>query len=140
MRKKFIGVSCGNSMNPLIRAGDKLFVAETKKIVIGDIVVYLRRKELRSHRLIRFKKGFILTKGDNAIFTDGLIRRDEIIGKVVLVQSGKKRLNLESKKANIIKYYFLLRSLLLYYAPLVTYKALKRLFFGTKYIKSFLEE
>lgn len=140
MRKKFIGISYGSSMNPLIQAGDKLFVAESKKIVIGDIVVFIRGKKLISHRLIRFKKEFLVTKGDNSIFTDGLIRRDEIIGKVVLVQSGEKILNFEGKKANAVRYYFLLRSLLLYYSPILTYKLLNKLLFGVNFMKNALSE
>ena len=138
MKNVLIGISYGNSMAPLITANNKLHIYTTKSVSLGDIVVFYRQKKLISHRLIRFKNNHLITKGDNSPFTDGIVMREEIVGKVILIQTNKKTLNLQSKTATAVKYYFLFCSLCQFYGPIVLYKFIGKLFVGRKFLKNLL--
>lgn len=75
-------------MAPLIRHGDTVVIKHGRNnIYIGDIVVYKGAEKICAHRFIttREKSGetrFVL-KGDNRIFFDPHIAREQIIGKIV---------------------------------------------------------
>ncbi len=139
-QKIYIGVSRGTSMNPLINSGDKLFVIKTNRIKLGDIVVFVSGKKLVSHRVIRKKKSLILTKGDNVPFVDGYTMEHTIIGKLIEIRGNNYIIRLTSKKATATKYYFLLRSTVLFYVPLMTFRLLCYFMPGSSWIRRVLTE
>lgn len=91
----------GNSMAPLIRNGDLITIAHgARDLRRGDIVVFRQEGKLVVHRLLRAAlpgdAGLALTKGDNRATTDPPLRRESIVGKVILVQGERVRCRLSS--------------------------------------------
>ncbi len=85
----------GNSMSPFIKPADIITLSSYNGTSpeVGDIVaVYLpRKKMLIVHRLIaRHPNGFVMA-GDNSFRMDGLVRNQEIVGKVTEVQRNGHR-------------------------------------------------
>lgn len=80
----------GNSMNPLFKKGDKLFVKKVENYEIGDIVAYYTNGYLIIHRIIDFVYdedkffGYIL-KGDSCCYSDGKIYHGRIMGKTTKI-------------------------------------------------------
>jgi signal peptidase I len=75
----------GRSMLPVIQDGDLLHVqtVDTAKLKIGDIVLFKSGSEFKAHRIIRKQRGIFVTRGDAGMDTDGTIRGEHIVGKVV---------------------------------------------------------
>ncbi|MBN1479897.1 signal peptidase I [candidate division KSB1 bacterium] len=80
----------GFSMYPFIQDGDlvTLAVCDTNKIRVGDVVAIPHPAcgNLIIHRIISLKNGLIRTKGDYNPFSDGWIKREDILACVVRVQ------------------------------------------------------
>jgi signal peptidase I len=80
----------GLSMYPFIRDRDIVTLAavDSQKIRTGDVVAVAHPVEgkLIIHRTIRIKNGLVKIKGDNNLMSDGWIRREKILAKVVRVQ------------------------------------------------------
>jgi len=92
----------GNSMFPTLRKGDILRVVpfREREISLGDVVVYRSpcNGSLIVHRVVAVDKGFVQTKGDNARFKDNIaLLPDEIIGKVVSVRRGEKKIKISGR-------------------------------------------
>ena len=72
MEKNSISYS-GNSMLPLLKDGDKLFIeSKESPFKIGDIVVFKENDEVYVHRLIDCK-GILYFKGDRVMYLDETI-------------------------------------------------------------------
>ncbi len=87
----------GKSMFPLIEDGDRItYTTEKRNISRGDIIVFLWNKKLVAHRVITqdAKKG-IITKGDNCLEYDGVVKKSHIIGTVISLQKKKKTVYLD---------------------------------------------
>jgi len=86
----------GPSMNPTLKAGDILKVVpyQSSKIRIGDIVVFCPAGEKQQvvHRVVSIVfRGGVKTRGDNNLNIDHrVLTADEIIGRVVSLERGKK--------------------------------------------------
>ena len=81
----------GNSMNPFICSGDKIFVApvEQHSIHVGDVIVFVQvgNGHVLAHRVVQIKSNRILCKGDNvAKSCDGWVLFEEVLGRVIKVQ------------------------------------------------------
>jgi signal peptidase len=89
----------GNSMFPTMRAGDILRVVPYKErtLRVGDVVLFHSPYDRASivHRIVSIDNKGIRTKGDNKIAVDDcVLRPNDIIGRVVYVQRGKKEIKI----------------------------------------------
>lgn len=74
----------GNSMNPLFRSGDVIFLKQVpfQKIRINDIVGVKKGKIVFVHRVIYRTSDYLLTKGDANPRVDGKILAGNVLGIV----------------------------------------------------------
>lgn len=92
----------GDSMGPIIKEGNILIIKPTtsKKVRIGDIVVFDTSEKLCAHRLIRkyFRQDslILLTKSDKSLVADIPFGDKKLIGKVSHIEKEAVILNLES--------------------------------------------
>jgi signal peptidase len=92
----------GNSMFPILKAGDSLKVLpyRNSRIRIGDVIVFKSPINglLVVHRAVSVDKEGVVTKGDNARFKDNMVlQANEIIGKVVSVRRGEKKIKISGR-------------------------------------------
>jgi hypothetical protein len=86
----------GTSMNPVLKPGDRLQVipCDRQEIRRGDVVVFILPggDSKIVHRVISINSDGIRTRGDNCNHEDDwVLRRDNILGRVVSAQRGKRR-------------------------------------------------
>ena len=89
----------GNSMFPTLKTGDTFRVVPYKEraIRVGDVVVFNSPygKTPIVHRVVSVDKKGVRTKGDNKIAIDDcVLQPNEIIGRVVAAQRGKKEIKI----------------------------------------------
>lgn len=98
----------GGSMSPFIKGGSILTVKPRERISIGDVILYKSKKGLTAHRVIGKRnfngKSFFVTKGDNLRYRDDAVSYSEILGKVVRVESEKKKIELDSLTRRVLNY------------------------------------
>lgn len=75
----------GRSMLPTILDGEIVHVKPVAgdTLKIGDIVLLRSGAEFKAHRIIRKRGELFITRGDAGVDTDGEIRRNQILGKVI---------------------------------------------------------
>jgi len=75
----------GRSMVPLIQDGDVLQVEPigSYELKIADIVLFRKDGEFKAHRILRKKGGVFTTRGDAGMQTDGVVTREQVLGRVV---------------------------------------------------------
>ena len=73
----------GVSMEPTMRAGDRITLCRAERYEIGDILVFTYKGELLVHRLLKEENGRYFCKGDNAFRLED-VTEEEIAGKVIL--------------------------------------------------------
>lgn len=71
------------SMEPTFSKGDLIFVKETDKIAVGDIVVYRSGRELIVHRVVDLTGDRVTTQGDANNVPDPTFDRANVVGAVV---------------------------------------------------------
>src|SRR3989344_6804572 len=74
------------SMEPVLYRGDLIILTSPKDIKVTDVVIYQRPdiSETIIHRIIEERDGGYIIKGDNNPIPDpGIVRRNQIIGKVI---------------------------------------------------------
>src|SRR3989344_7102498 len=78
----------GNSMLPLLRNDDLLFIQRSvpNKLRINDILLMKTRSQFKIHRLIYAANKYLITKGDNNLKFDGIVKYNNILGKVYKVK------------------------------------------------------
>ena len=79
----------GNSMEPIYKSNMKVVLKQdVKDFCVGDVVVYCQENKMIIHRIIQvFDNKLAITKGDNNLYADKVIRVSKIIGKVIDTQS-----------------------------------------------------
>jgi signal peptidase I len=100
----------GNSMLPTIKDGEAVTVAPVKHSAIkrGDILLYLTRRGVTAHRVVKINKskkealGFIL-RGDAPGSSDESVRFDQVLGKVISVERDGRNIDLTSRRAKIMR-------------------------------------
>jgi len=96
----------GNSMLPLLRAGDHVLVSPSRPgLTLGDIVVYQRQGDLFIHRLLAQhdqNEAGLLIKGDNRLLPDPLIRVEDILGRAVKLRREQRMMSLETPAWRLI--------------------------------------
>ena len=92
----------GYSMNPLIRGyRDYVTVKPTEgRIEVGDIVLFCEIGTNRYviHRVWILEEDRVLTWGDNCLKADGWIKKEDVWGKVVLIERGKRIIHPDPQK------------------------------------------
>jgi signal peptidase I len=87
----------GNCMWPLIQKGDWVFIepfVNKSELQTGEIVLMDRGTDFVVHRLIRINNTEIITQGDRSKIPDPPMKREKIIGKVILIEKSWCRLRL----------------------------------------------
>lgn len=95
-------VVTGNSMLPLLRAGDRVLVAPVNRpLRRGDIVVFTHENQLVIHRLIRFMEldhpCCLITKGDNGP-SDPPVPLAQVVGIVIALQRADVSISLATHR------------------------------------------
>ncbi len=89
----------GQSMYPLIQNGDILLIEpkSTDEFKIGDIIFYRRPSGTYVvHRLIKKNGSATLqSKGDNLPYYDAPVTVGEVLGKVIQIEGGGRRIRLQ---------------------------------------------
>lgn len=90
----------GDSMRPLLRAGDVVVVQpqEPYTLQVGQVLVVQRGGEWITHRLQAVDAAGWYTQGDNTRTRDVMVNAEEIIGWVIAVERGSQTLDLRSAK------------------------------------------
>ncbi len=84
----------GESMQPLIRSGEKVIIVSANALKPGDIICAKGSCGIMVHRIIRrLKNQRFLVKGDNNFIGDPILSNKDVIGKVIAIRSGKIRIN-----------------------------------------------
>jgi len=98
----------GWSMWPFIRNGSILTVKPKERIAVGDVILYKSRGSLIAHRVIGKRKvngrSVFVTKGDNLSGKDIPVDASELLGKVVIVESEKKRIQMDCLLRKFLNY------------------------------------
>jgi len=94
------GLSCkfqakGHSMSPFIKDGDAITVSPKIGCSprFGDVVAFIhpRTEKLFIHRVVWKRRDAYIVKGENTLESDGLIKKENILGVVTKVErKGKK--------------------------------------------------
>lgn len=98
----FMMQASGESMLPLIRAGDRLHVRALRQPVQpGELLVYQRPGGLTVHRLIRRTlspdgEPKYRLQGDNALAPDPPVDAQQVIGRVISVYHSQRELRLDT--------------------------------------------
>ena len=80
-------------MLPSVFPGDTLLVerSDGHEVAEGDIVIFSRDRRLFAHRVIgRSNQAEVVTQGDAMRAPDPLVRRGEMLGKVLLISRNGK--------------------------------------------------
>lgn len=72
------------SMEPELKVNDFILVKKEDKYEINDIVTYQNKSEYVTHRIIEINEDTIITKGDANNTADDAIKKDNVIGKVIV--------------------------------------------------------
>lgn len=82
--------SFGNSMKPLLYENDFVYFEKikTKQIKTNDILL-IKKGPFFIHRTIYKNDRYLITKGDNNLLSDGRIRPNQVLGRVVKIKRGK---------------------------------------------------
>jgi len=70
-------------MLPTIQDGDILHVESPTRLGVGDIVLFQKQQEFKAHRIIRKRSQSLITRGDAGLESDGEIRQDQVVGRVI---------------------------------------------------------
>jgi hypothetical protein len=92
----------GTSMQPWVQPGDIALVrqASLENVRCGDVVLFRRENHLLVHRIVE-KRGSLeaaefFAKGDAHPDSDGRVQEKELLGRVVRLYRGQKRIDLEA--------------------------------------------
>jgi hypothetical protein len=86
----------GQSMHPLLQPGDHLWVGPllARGARRGDLVVVQRTDDIITHRLVSAVPDIWHTRGDNCMSLDPPISTQAVLGRVIMVEQGRARLDL----------------------------------------------
>ncbi|NMB84070.1 signal peptidase I [Candidatus Roizmanbacteria bacterium] len=97
-RKRFFVKAEGNSMLPLLKSGDIVYYEKIKfeHIKIDDLVLFYKKDQYFTHRVIYKTKKYLITKGDNNLISDGKIYPDKVMARVVDIKRNGQIFNVEN--------------------------------------------
>ena len=98
----------GSSMLPWLLSGDLLFIqrVEVPRVRPGEIVLFARQERLFVHRVIRKRRRdgqlLLMSKGDALPRADGPVSSAELLGRVVWIERGGRRIDLGSRRQLVL--------------------------------------
>jgi len=105
----------GRCMNPLIQKGDWVTIEPfsiNHSPRQGDIVLINRGNDFAIHRLLKIKGNEVITRGDWSISIDPPFKRNDILGKVIIIEKNKRKIQLSHPFWQMINKFLLLMGLL----------------------------
>ncbi len=99
----------GDSMLPLIKDGDKVFIKRSQptEMKVGDVIAFETPQSITIHRIIgkkiRNSLPLLIEKGDNNLHSSPVIEGD-IIGKVFAIERSGRIIRLDTKLWRFIDY------------------------------------
>jgi hypothetical protein len=100
----------GNSMTPTIRDGEAVTVAPVQPSAIkrGDILLYLTRRGVTAHRVVKISKSkrethALILRGDAPGSSVESVRLDQVLGKIISVERDGRNIDLTSRKAKSMR-------------------------------------
>ena len=96
---RYVGLTNGVSMRPMIKSGKDIVVIAAKKERLGvyDVALYKRGDENVLHRVLEVKENGYVTRGDNCILSE-FVPEENVIGVLETCFKGKKQIDLKGKK------------------------------------------
>jgi signal peptidase len=96
MKKKLLQISAyGKSMYPFFQSGDTLFIKPIalKQLSVNDFLTFQKGNIFITHRVIYIPptETYVITKGDMNLQTDGKVKPEKIIGKVIEIKRNNKK-------------------------------------------------
>jgi signal peptidase I len=100
--------STGQSMLPILRPNDVVYFKKTPflKIKVNDLIIFKKKNQLITHRVIYKTKKYLITKGDSNLNSDGKIYPKQILGKVYQIKRNGKIFKPETLYLIQSTYYF----------------------------------
>jgi signal peptidase I len=93
----------GYSMYPTIKQGNTVYIeaySKLEEVLVGDVIAWKKGSNIILHRVINIygsgNNTFFETRGDGSLNTDPPLTYDKILGKAVLVETGKRSWSLVS--------------------------------------------
>ena len=96
-----------NSMEPLIRIGDRVVIEHTEiaDLIPGDIILYFNGHRYCTHRLVKIfddkEISKFITKGDNIQGFDLPFDEEKYFGRVIHIISKEKSIDLNKKRCRL---------------------------------------
>ena len=87
----------GSSMFPWLHPGDLVRVepVDPANLHPGDVILFQAGDMAITHRLLRWKEGYLITKGDAAPYQDTPLSPAEVLGRVTEVRRGDQAWRLD---------------------------------------------
>ena len=98
----------GSSMQPWVRPGDIAIVQKvtSENVRCGDLILFRRHNRLFIHRIVDERVAFgvreVSAKGDAHPESDGWLGTDELLGRVVFIFRGNRRIPLETSSRVVL--------------------------------------
>jgi|CXWL01.1.fsa_nt_gi signal peptidase I len=95
----------GNSMQPFFTNSAILILNSDinhPALKFGDIICFKHNKKLTVHRIIETSTNKFLVKGDGLSYSDGWIKKNEIIARVSAVKSSNSIYSLKTKRGILV--------------------------------------
>ncbi len=126
----------GESMRPFIKTGDIVEVKriEVSDVLIGDVILYLNVfKKIAIHRVIKKElinnKMALMVKGDNTLLFEQDIYPEDVLGKVVVIENGKKKIRFDQKQIRVKAHFYAIKTLFIR-AIGINYSKIRHKIFG----------
>jgi hypothetical protein len=94
----------GDSMRPLLRAGDGVVVQPIDPYALqpGDVIVVQRGGEWITHRLVAIDEHGWHTHGDNTCYGDEAASASQIVGRVIAIERNDQTIDLRQPRWRVI--------------------------------------
>ncbi len=97
----------GTSMKPCLKTGDLVVYVKPENIKNKDIILYQRNDgSYVLHRIVKVKKDFYVLAGDNQVYKEYPIYKNQIIAKVSAFIINDKRKSLKSLKYRVYVFFW----------------------------------
>lgn len=95
----------GDSMHPVIRGGDYVQVVPcaASELRRGDIILAATARGLTAHRIVRFSRRGIVTRGDNSLRADPPVDAANVLGRIAIIEEITKHSRPFDKSVKIIR-------------------------------------
>lgn len=134
----------GWSMHPNIQDGD-MVILKQRQPHRGEVVCFASDAHTKTlHRLVKFRKEYFTTKGDNCLSLDKDIRREEVLGVAIAIRRGTRILPIKGRFLYGYLYFLsglilllrdFLKALIMRLQELIIYSGMLKVVFRKRYIE-----